>query len=110
MAPQEPAGARDGPLGHLDDRRDERIVLEAFKRLTNGLNQQPTDAQNAQTFLPTLILQFGLGEGRTKRDLSKAMRRLQTDGTLRRDVVGHYANRSKKLGLVLTEESTECTK
>ncbi len=110
LKPQEPAGARDGPFGYLDDRRDERIVLEAFKRLTNGLNQQPTDASNAATFLPKLILQFNLGEGRSRHDLSKAMRRLQTDGKLRRDVVGHYANRSKKLGLVLAEDATECTK
>ena len=107
---QEAVGARDGPFGYLDDRRDERIVLDAFKRLTNGLNQQPTDAQNSPSFLPTLILQFKLGEGRSKRDLADAMRRLQTEGTLRRDVVGHYANRAKKVGLVLATQEEACTK
>lgn len=109
LRPLEPAAAPGGLMSHLEHQRDERIVLEAFKRLTNGLNQQPTDAQNAATFLPKLILQFDLGEGRSRHDLTKAMRRLQTDGKLRRDVVGKYGNRGKKMGLVLGEDATECT-
>jgi len=110
LVPQEPAGAPGGLVGAITDRRDERIVLDGFRRLTNGLNQQPTDAQNAQSFLPNLMLQFNLAEGRTKRDLTRALRRLQTDGKLRKDVIGHYPNRSKKFGLVLTPEGEQCTK
>jgi hypothetical protein len=104
--PQEAVGARDGPFGYLDDRRDERIVLDAFARLSNGLAQQPTDGESSPNFLPKLILQFGLAEGRQKRDLSKAMRRLMTDGRLVRETIGHYGNRTPRYGLVLGPNAT----
>lgn len=108
LVAQEAAGAVDKPFGYLDDRRDERIVLDAFKRLINGLDQQPTDAPNSHSFLPSLILSFNLADGRSKRDLTKAMRRLQADGALRKGVVGTYAsNRTKKTGLVLGDAQSD---
>ena len=100
LVPEQPTGTPGGLVGALTDQRDERIVLEAFDRLINGLGQQPTDGETSPNYLPKLILQFGLAEGRQKRDLTRAMRRLQTDGALRRVVVGTYPNRSKKYGLV----------
>jgi hypothetical protein len=101
LKPQEAAGARDRPFGYLEDRRSERIVLDAFRHLINGLQQQPTDGETSPNYLPKMILQFKLGEGRTKRDLSDAMRRLMTDGKLQRQAVGQYGNRNPRFGLVL---------
>jgi len=69
------------------------------------MGQQPTDGETSPNFLPKLLGQFKLNEGRTKRDLSAAMRRLQTDGVLHKGVVGQYANRSKKLGLTLSDNA-----
>jgi hypothetical protein len=101
LVPQEAAGAHERPFGYLEDRRNERIVLDAFRHLTNGLAQQPTDGESSPNFLPKLILQFKLGDGRTKRDLSDAMRRLMTDGKLQRQAIGQYGNRNPRFGLVL---------
>jgi RecA-family ATPase len=101
LVPQEPAGARDRPFGYLEERRDERIVLDAFRHLTNGLAQQPTDGETSPNFLPKLITQFKLNEGRQRRDLAGAMRRLMNDGKLKREPIGQYGNRNPRFGLVL---------
>jgi RecA-family ATPase len=101
LVPQEPARARDRPFGYLEERRDERIVLDAFRHLTNGLAQQPTDGETSPNFLPKLISQFKLNEGRQRRDLAGAMRRLMNDGKLKRELIGQYGNRNPRYGLVL---------
>ena len=100
LVPQEAAGARDSPFGYLEDQRDERIVMDAFKHLTNGLAQQPTDGETSPNFLPKLIIQWKLNEGRQRRDLAGAMRRLMNDGKLKRETIGHYGNRNPRFGLV----------
>ena len=104
LVPQEPLGACGGLADSIRHRRDERIVTDGFKRLVE-MGQQPTDGETSPNFLPKLLGQFKLNEGRTKRDLSAAMRRLQTDGVLHKGVVGQYANRSKKLGLTLSDNA-----
>jgi hypothetical protein len=101
----EQAAESGGLVGALEDRRDERIVIDAFQRL-NGMGQQPTDGETSPNFLPKLIVQFNLAEGRTKRDLTQAMRRLQSDGKLKRAEVGKYANRNPRFGLTLNAEAS----
>jgi len=102
LVPQEAAGAPGGLVGAMTDRRDDRIVLDAFRHLTNGLAQQPTDGETSPNFLPKLIMQWKLNEGRQRRDLAGAMRRLMTDGKLKREVIGKYgSNRAPRFGLVL---------
>jgi hypothetical protein len=106
LVPETPASEPGGFIGGLMDHRDERIVLEAFQRLTNGLEQQPSDGRTSQSFLPKLILTFNLGEGRTKQDLDRAMRRLMLAGKLKRAVIGKYgANRAPRYGLVLAPDA-----
>jgi len=94
-----------GIVGALTDRRDERILVAAFRKLSGEMGQQPTDGETSPSYLPKLVLQFNLGEGRTKRELGKAMRRLMVTGDLQRRAVGQYANRSQRFGLVLSESA-----
>jgi RecA-family ATPase len=102
LVPEQPMDV-GGFVGAISDRNDERVVLDAFERLRNGLGQQPTDGDNSPNFLPTLALKFGLADGRTKRDLAQAMRRLMVDGKLKREAIGKYANRNPRFGLVMTD-------
>jgi AAA domain-containing protein len=101
LMPEQAASESGGVVDAITSRRDERIVLDGFKQLINGLNQQPTDGDNSPNFLPALILKFNLADGRTKRDLSQAMRRLMVNGTLKREPIGKYGNRNPRFGLVM---------
>lgn len=85
----------------LRARRDEVVVIEALKRLANmGEHPLPTK-------LYTKMAEFRLTEGRPKRDLEDAMRRLMMTGSIKRAVVGKYANRNSREGLVVAEEGAQ---
>lgn len=99
LVPETPAVEPFGVVASIASGNDERVVLAAFRKLAGDLNQQPTDGGTSPSSLPKLILEFSLNEGRTKRDLTKAMRRLMVDGRLVREVVGKYPNRSPRYGL-----------
>lgn len=98
-----PEQAAPGELmGGLARKRNESIVLAATRKLIE-VGQQPTDGASSPAYLPKLIVEFRLHEGRTRRDLADAMRSLMVEGKLRREVIGKYANRSDRFGLVPTE-------
>lgn len=103
LIPEDVASAGGGLIDALSDRRDETVVLDAFRKLTGELGQQPTDGSTSPHFLPRLILQFNLGDGRTQRDLAQAMRRLMIDQKLRREQIGKYGNRNPRFGLVTVD-------
>lgn len=97
--PQEAVG---GMLAALDEKRADEVCIAGFKALrTMGL--QPTDAKQAQDYLPRNIVQKRLNSGYSVKDLARAMNRLMAAGTFTRDAVGRYSNRSPRMGLVLTE-------
>jgi hypothetical protein len=104
LVPENPPSA-GGIVASLDSKRDETIVVDSFRKLV-AMDQQPTDGPTSPLFLPKLILQFGLAEGRTKADLAKAMRRLMLDGRFKKGTVGRYQNRAPRLGLILSEEAS----
>ena len=104
LVAREPIGG--GTFAYLDERREDRIVMEAFAKLTNGLNQQPTDGSSSPNYLPTLIQRFSLSDGCSKRNLDKAMRRLMKDGKLQREEIGRYGNRNPRYGLILGPNAT----
>jgi RecA-family ATPase len=91
-------------MGRLDEqgRKDiaERIVIKGFNKLAAaGINA--VDGKNSPDFLPSQIVAKGYAEGHSKKELAAALNRLIGSGTFARGIVGKYANRSDRLGLVL---------
>lgn len=90
--------AAGGMVGYLRQQQAERVVLEGLKRL-QGMGVEAMEASNSPSFLPRLLVEYKLNEGRPRSELAEAMRRLRTDGKIERAVVGKYPNRSPKYGL-----------
>lgn len=91
-----------GIVGHLREQAAERTVIEGLKRLqAMGLNA--TDGSTSPRFLPRLLLDYKLAEGRTKRELADAMRGLMVAGKLRRAKVGTGSDRHPVYGLESSE-------
>jgi len=89
----------------LRNRRDETIVLDALRRIVStGKTASDTPGTN---YLPKQIMQFGLNEGRSKRDIEHAMRRLMMTGSMVRAEVGKYPNRTPKFGLVAVNNDAQ---
>jgi len=95
----DPAAA-GGVTGFARRKQAERVVLEGVVRLS-AMAVHVSDRNGARNFAPSVILQYKLSEGLTKRELGDAMRNLMLDGKLARGVVGHYSNRSEQFGLVV---------
>ena len=96
-----PAGS--GIIGHLYDQAAERAMLDGLKRLQE-MGMHPSEGATTSRYLPRLLLEYKLAEGRSKAELAGAMRRLMVDGKLVKSVVGKYAgNRSPMYGLTAAE-------
>ena len=79
----------------------ESIVVKGVAKLIE-MGRHPTDGKTSPDYLPRLIAEFGLQENLTRKDLASAMRSLMISGKLKRAVVGRYANRNDRFGLVVT--------
>ncbi len=76
-----------------------RCVLSALRKIVaSGLTATASTASSE--YLPKSILRMKLGEDYTQRELAEAMSALLVAGRIRNDVVGQYANRTPKKGLV----------
>ncbi len=79
-----------------------RCVLSALRKITaSGLSATASTA--SPDYLPKLIVRMRLAEDYTQRELAEAMAALMVAGRMRNAVVGQYANRSPKKGLVEVE-------
>jgi hypothetical protein len=79
--------------------RSSHVVLDAFRRIrTMGLDTSAST--HASNYLPKIILAHRLNQGLNARELGKGMSDLMLDGALKVGVVGTYANRNPKQGLV----------
>lgn len=79
--------------------RVEGIVQTGLRRLLE-LGQTPSDKTGAN-YMPKLLVKFKLNEGATLKQLDEGMRGLMLASVIGVDVVGTYANRTPKKGLVL---------
>jgi Bifunctional DNA primase/polymerase, N-terminal/AAA domain/Primase C terminal 2 (PriCT-2) len=80
-----------------DDAR--RCVLSGLRKIVDsGLSATASTA--SPDYLPKLIVRMRLAEDYTQRELAEGMAALLIAGKLRNEVVGQYANRSPKKGLV----------
>lgn len=80
-----------------------RVILDAARRLRE-IGVRFTDGTTSPQFMPKMILEYKLGEGCTKRELSDAMRQAILNGKLVRGEVGQYQNRSPMFGLMCAED------
>jgi hypothetical protein len=95
----DPATEPAGMLSVIRKDAAERAVIEGLRRL-GAMGLDATDAQGTQRYLPAMLVSYKLAEGCTKSELADAMRRLMTEGRLRRAAVGKYSNRAERMGLV----------
>jgi RecA-family ATPase len=90
----------------VENERAESVVIAGFRRMRQ-MGLTPSDARNAQGYLPRQMLEKGLASGFDKAALGKALDRLMTRGTFRRGPVGKYSDRHPREGLILTSEGDE---
>jgi 5S rRNA maturation endonuclease (ribonuclease M5) len=81
-------------------------VVDAMRKLA-GLGEVVTSSRSSDAYLPKVAERFGLLGGLPKWQFVKAVCQLQLDGTLKREQVGTYPNRTPKFGLVLSENSAQ---
>lgn len=93
--------AQGGILAHLREQAAERAVMAGLKRL-QGMGLNATDGSTSPRFLPKLLIEYRLADGRSKRELADAMRRLLLAGSLRRAKVGTGSDRHPIYGLGAT--------
>jgi phage/plasmid primase-like uncharacterized protein/RecA-family ATPase len=94
----EALGGAGGIVGHLREQAAERIVLEGLKRL-QGMGIEAAESSASPQYLPRLLVDYKLAEGRSRKELAEAMRRLRISGQIVSVEIGKYANRSPKYGL-----------
>ena len=93
-APQ-PGGLIDG----ITKEKARNVVMAAMVKLT-AMGITTTDGKTSPNYMPTIIIQYQLNEGKTKRELGIAMAQMMIEGTLKRQVVGQYANATPRYGIV----------
>ena len=92
--------AEQGVDDAMRDAQARRVVIHGIERLA-AMDVFGSEKPSA-TYLPTLLLRYGFGEGLPSGLLAKAMRSLMVSGTIKRGVVGKDAARRERFGLVLT--------
>ena len=86
-------------MAGLEADRAERVVLEGFDTLAR-MRVSMSDGTTSPQFLPKLLCKRNLAQGLPQKNLERALYRLLDGGVLVRAVVGKYANRADRYGLV----------
>jgi RecA-family ATPase len=79
----------------------ERVVIEGMAKL-KAIGVAVTDGKTSPDYLPSQIIAKGYAQSHTKKELTAAMNRLMGAGRLVRRVIGTYANRTQRQGLVMS--------
>jgi hypothetical protein len=99
LIPELPEPGRAGqPSGEFVKDTVRRVVQRLAQRELYGLA-----GKNSPSYLPKLAKQYSLLDTVTEKAFAAAMRELILSGELANRPVGQYANRTPKLGLVLTK-------
>lgn len=102
LVPDQVVDRIGGLVAQADEAKAEEILLAGFRSLC-GMGIKPTDGKNSPDYLPRQVHAKGLGCGYSASELGRALNRLMGRGLFVRGVVGSYANRSPKEGLVLVQ-------
>jgi len=84
---------------HYSNDLAERIALKGFRKLKEA-GIHTTDGKTSPDYLPKQIVAKGFAEGHRKGELAAAVNRLIGAGKLKRGVIGKYANRAERFGLI----------
>ncbi len=76
----------------------EKLVLAAILRLAE-MGITGTESRASPQYLPKLIMDYKLGEGNSRNDLTTAMRAQMLAGRIIKVEIGQYSNRSPRYGL-----------
>lgn len=91
----------DSPLIRgIVDNKARSVVLSAVSKLAE-MSQFGAPNSQASNFLPKLIRKYQLAQGIHPAEIERSMRQLMVDGKLIIGVVGRYANRTERMGLVI---------
>jgi len=90
-----------GVYGQLRRKKAAAAILDGIRALAR-MGKHCSEAKG-QNYLPALLAEYNLLNNCTRGEVADAMRHLMTDGKLKREVVGHYANRAPRYGLVIVE-------
>lgn len=88
------------PAVQLGSEYAQDAVLRAVRKLAD-LGMHGNTSTNSGDYLPKLAKNYSLLDGLSVNQFTTAMRRLVVDGGLTSAVVGNYANRTPKRGLVI---------
>ena len=94
--------AGGGLIAVLREERAESIVLDGLRKL-QAMHLDAAEGSKSGQYLPKLLLEYNLSDGRTRQELASAMRRLMSDNRLVKTVIGKSANRSPKYGLTIPD-------
>lgn len=94
----EDAAMQGGIVSEIRARQAERIVLDGLKKLA-GMGLIGREGQKSDGYLPRLLVEYKLAEGRTKPELATAMRELMTSGRIVKATLGRNAKREPIVGL-----------
>ena len=92
---------------------DDEVLAEQIERLarmSEGLRKlaqmavRATDGVTSPAFLPRLLADYKLADGRPRAELAAAMRRLRMAGKITVDTVGRYENRHPMTGLIAAKD------
>ena len=98
LTPEEAPVGAGGMIGYLRDEATDRVTLDGLRRLQE-MSIDSTESSNSPSFLPRLLLEYKLADGRNRAELASAMRRLISANRIQKAVIGKYSNRSPKYGL-----------
>lgn len=89
-----------GIIDSIKAGKAERVVLDGIRKLAE-MGLTATDGSTSPRYLPRSLGEYKLNDGCNRGELAAAMRRLMTDGTLKRGEVGKGTNRNPILGLLI---------
>lgn len=92
-------------IGALREQNVRKVVIDAIRTLR--ARNIDSSEQYSRAYLPAQMVQFGLTNGHTKKDLERAMRQLLMSGEIRREVVGKKANRMPREGLIVVADAAQ---
>lgn len=97
--PEEIINTASGVYRQLRENRAMRRLMDGVRQLiTRGIYGSERRGAN---YLPRMIVQYGLHAGANQAELERAMRAAIVEGTLIKQQVGVYGNRTPRYGLVL---------
>jgi hypothetical protein len=106
LVAEDAALVQGGVVGEIRARQAERIVVEGLKKL-GAMGLIAREGQKSDGYLPRMLVEYKLAEGRTKSELATAMRDLMTSGRIIKAKLGRNDRREPIFGLTASDTPLE---